>query len=451
MKTVTSVLLSAFLLSATAVAGPITIEQRRKEIREWVISHSEFAVPSIAPAGNDRAASLVDRLEFENLAKMEEAGLLKAELAISPWSDFYWPTYAGQLANRYADPDYNSALNWKSNAEYLTKMLGRGSQEHFSPAEKYDLLLGDTKFTLSKKMINAGAPYANEAGEVEAWFGLCHGWAPASFMLSRPVKAVTVKSLDGRKIEFTPSDIKALATLLWAGGASRTRFIGGRCNDKEPGRDDSERETNPDCFDTNPATWHIAAVNQIAVSKRSFVMDASAGYEVWNQPIYGYEYAYMHPVTRKTSRSLADAKIRLADYPNDPFRGKRSPEAESVVKIIMTLDYIAENMPSPETKDGPDRDNHTVVNYSYDLELDKDNNIVGGEWHSSIHPDFLWVPVPGGKARSDGDYWLDQQGNKDEWKKGEAVPASWKNAARLSAVREQPLARVVERLIELAQ
>lgn len=449
------------LFTAAAHTAPATAategrEARRQRLRELVISRAapagdSLALPTIAPGANDRAENLVDKLEHRNLAAMERAGLLEANLPASPWSDFYWPTYAGQLANRYADPEFASPLVWRKNADFLTAALGRGKVEHFSPAEKYDRLLGDASFTLTRLMINAGAPYADENGEVERWFGLCHGWAPASFMMPRPARAVTVKDAEGRDLEFTPSDIKALATLLWANAGARTRFVGGRCNDKTPGRDDGNRETNPDCFDTNPATWHLATVNQIGVAKRSFVMDASAGYEVWNQPVHGYRYAYIHPVTRKSGRKLSDARVLLADYPNDPYRAKRSRAAIALVKIVMTVDYVGENLPNTEKTDSAEFDNHTVVNYSYDLELDRDDNIVGGEWYSSIHPDFLWVPAPGAKAVSVGDAQLDRAGDRAEWSGGEPIPASWRTAGIASAQQEQPLARIVEKLVELAR
>ena len=437
MKSIFFFALALFAATHAAAAparNEASLEARRRALRELVISRSvapddALALPTIAPGANDRAENLVDKLEHRNLAAMERAGLLEASLPASPWSDFYWPTYAGQLANRYADPEFSSPLVWRKNADYLTAALGRGRLEHFSPAEKYDLLLGDASFTLTRLMINAGAPYADENGEVERWFGLCHGWAPASFMLPRPARAVTVKAADGRDLEFTPSDIKALATLLWANAGARTRFVGGRCNDKTPGRDDGNRETNPDCFDTNPATWHLAAVNQLGVAKRSFVMDASAGYEVWNQPVHGYRYAYINPVTGKSGLKLSDARVRLADYANDPFRSKRARTAVYVVKIVMTVDYVGENMPTTEKTDSAEFDNHTVVNYSYDLELDRDNEIVGGEWYSSIHPDFLWVPAPGAKAVSVGDAELNRAGDRAEWKTGEALPASWREAS----------------------
>ncbi len=422
----------------------------REKIRAWVKSHAAPSFPTIAPDLNDQAANLVDKLVYTNLAEMEKQGLLKAELAISPWTDSYWPTYAGQIANRYNDPNYNGAMIWKYNYDYLIQNLGRGGVEEMSPAEKYDLLMGDSSFTLTKKMIYAGAPYADAEGKVETWFGLCHGWAAASFMLDRPSRAVNVKAPDGRSITFTPSDLKALSTLLWANGSGRTKFIGGRCNEKKPERDDGMRETRPDCFDTNPATWHLSVVNQIGVNKRSFVMDASAGYEVWNQPVFGYQYRYINPNTDKSGDKLSQMKVRLRDLKNDAYAEHRSPNTEYVVKVVMSVTYVTEDEPSELLTDGPENDIYRAVNYTYDLELDRDDNIIGGEWHGSLHPDFLWVPVRGAKASSQGDAWLKSREDDSVWDGVSSVPQTWQKAAKIAAASEQPLARAVERLLELS-
>ena len=40
--------------------------------------------------------------------------------------------------------------------------------------------------------------------------------------------------------------------------------------------------------------------------------------------------------------------------------------------------------------------------YSYDLELNAEKEIIGGEWYGNRHPDFLWTPVKGPRARGRG-------------------------------------------------
>lgn len=440
--------MSFFHLDAFAAASKK--EAFRTAVRDWVISHASLLKITAAPEGNDLASELVDHLAHTNLAQMEVAGLLQAELENSPWSDSYWPTYAGQIANRYADPNFSMELLWKDNSAYLRKHVGKGDSKIFSPAEKYDLLVGDSAFTLSHKMIEAGAPFADERGKVETWFGLCHGWAPASFMLPRPAHSVKVKSARGQDIVFTPSDIKALGTLLWASGAGQTKFVGGRCNKKDPDRDSSSREMDPECFDTNPATWHLVVVNQIGVEKKSFIMDASAGYEVWNQPIEGYYYAYTNPLTGMQTKKLSEAKVLRKDLVNDPYASHRNPATEAVVGISMSVSYISENSPSPDLVDSAEMDSRSVVVYQYDLELDRDDNIIGGEWHSGTHPDFLWAPFTGSEASSAGDEWLNSRNDTSVWSGNAPLPALWQKAAKGSSAQEQPLARVVKTLFRLA-
>ncbi|MGZ3710736.1 MAG: hypothetical protein ACXVBE_03230, partial [Bdellovibrionota bacterium] len=415
MRSFFQFLLVMSLCVPSALGADAARDIYRAQTRDWVISHSRHRLPVIAPEANDQAANLVDKLSVRNLAEMEKAGLLKAELQESPWSDYYWATYAGQIANRYNDSNYNAAMVWKDNFDYLTGHIGSGDTEEFSPAEKYDLLMGDGNFTLTKKMIATGVSVANADGVVPTWYGLCHGWAPAAFMMPRPRHSVKVKAANGSDVTFLPSDLKALATLLWANGAGETRFIGGRCNEKKPGRDGDNRETNPDCFDTNPATWHLSVVNQIALNKRSFVMDASPGYEVWNQPVNKYFYGYVNPRTNESFPTLAKAKVRLRDLRNDRYAAHRDPNTEFVVNIVMSVTYVSEVMPSKLDVDSPEMDSNSVATYSYDLELDKNDNIIGGEWHSALHPDFLWVPVQGSSASSYGDAWLDGNRDRTQW------------------------------------
>jgi hypothetical protein len=329
-------------------------------------------------------------------------------------------------------------------------MMGKGNTFELSPAEKYDLLVGDENFTLTNRMITGASASVGSDGEVEAWFGLCHGWAAASFMLPRPTKSVAVRSAGGGELVLTPSDIKALATLLWANASAPTKFVGGRCNERAPGRDESGREVDPECLDNNPATWHLAMVNQIGLARRSLVIDLEKGYQVWNQPVLSYSYGYENPVTGKASRSLAESKVKLADFASDPYAKHRSPQADSVVNIFMSVMYISETDPNLARTDAPENDIRRMIAFEYDLELDRNDEIVGGEWHSPNHPDFLWVPVAGSKAQSVGDEWLFRSGDKSRWIYRDPPPLSWRKAAKMASRHEQPLARIVEGLIEAA-
>ncbi|MDD4975027.1 MAG: hypothetical protein PHY93_11785, partial [Bacteriovorax sp.] len=267
-----------------------------------------------------------------------------------------------------------------------------------------------------------GEVYYKEYGKVETWMGLCHGWSAAAMMMPNPEKRVDIKTSAG-KVIFNPSDIKALGTLLWAKGQFNSRFVGGRCNSKGPAVDQMGRPKELDCLDNNPGTWHLAIVNQIGIFDRSFVMDATYDYQVWNQPVYGYEYTYYNPKTKIESKTLADAIIKIGEWDTDGRKTVRAAEAKSIVGIKMRVTYVSEN--SPNTVEFQES-KFSNAEYLYDLELDSQNKIIGGEWYSYNHPDFLWVADKDSFPETYGDrpdLQIDLNNISQEVKKSAAVNA----------------------------
>ncbi|MBJ6611683.1 MAG: hypothetical protein JG718_15080 [Candidatus Thiothrix moscowensis] len=444
----------ATLFSQEAIDSKAFIAAR--DSQRMHILQGEGGETRAAIASNDRAENLVDTFKYNKLADIESAGLMQATLAESPWSDDYWAIYKGILGARYADPSFPASADWKANHDYIrsnpaSAILTSGSASRInklSPAEKYDALVGDANESLTKAGWAEGKSYYDMHGEVESWMGICHGWAPGAYMLGRPLKAVTVKTPNNVPITFYPSDIKALASLLWANVAPATRFIGGRCNDKEPATDSATgRTTSSQCFDTNPGTWHLAVVNQIGVSKRSMVLDVTYDYEVWNQPTYAYSYRYFDPQTRKYKSKLDEAMISMASFTADKFRAFRSPNTKFVVGIQMTVSYVVETRPSHREEDNPSHDAIQQATYYYDLELDADKKIIGGEWYQNLHPDFLWTPAKSARAQTA----YDAQAT-GSWAQGSPLPQAWRTAAQ-SASKSQsaPLAAIVEHLIKFSR
>lgn len=445
------------VFSESAIAEKAYIDARdQQRLNQLQATTGQAGAPGTRAAilSNDKPANLVDRLVHNRLTDMEAANLRKATLAESPWSDDYWAIYKGILGARYADPNFPKAPDWKANYDYIranpaAKILASGNANQInrlSPSEKYDALIGDSNETLTKKMWADGKYYYDRFGKVETWMGICHGWAPVAYMLPRPSQGLTLKTPNGINIKFFPSDIKALGSLLWANAAPRTRFIGGRCNDKNPALDGSTgRVTSADCFDTNPGTWHLAIVNQIGVAQRSMVLDITFDYEVWNQPIYAYEYRYFNPKTMYYAGSLTEATVKRSDFNNDRFARFRSPNYASVVGIHMEVSYVVETTPSHRETDTSQQDAIQKVAYYYDLELDEAGNIIGGEWYGNKHPDFLWTPAP--NIRAVTAYEAEATGT---WQQENALPTTWRNAARRAAIQGAPLAAIVEHLIKFA-
>ena len=365
----------------------------------------------------DRAENLVDNYDsLETLEEMKEYS--EGEVDKQPWSDWYWPIAVGQLSFRYADENFVEAYEYADlDEDGIWPFVNEYHEQHqatpadiakLSPSEKYDILMGDANYTLTKKMLLAGKGYYDQYGKVESWMGLCHGWAPASYMLPRPIKTINVKAADGvTEIPFRPSDLKALGTLQWSTGASSTKFIGGRCNTKDPETDpDNGRILDQECFDNNPGTWHKAVVTQVGKNQKPFVMDATYDYEVWNHPVTAYELSFFNPKTMDEYVDLAEAKVAMAEFDNDKFKKYRSSNAKYVVGVMMEVEYLVETMPSGADTDHEYNDDFHSAYYVYDLELDQYGRIIGGEWYSNKHPDFLWTPYEGTSAESILDQYL---------------------------------------------
>lgn len=358
-------------------------------------------------SGNDNVANFLETKNIENNIDQLDLKYKSGSVDVRPWSGDYWAIYSGSIAKRYSDPQFMSEVkDWMTGIAYFLKTPSVDlTDEVLSPAEKYDRIVADENYGLTNASWNEGKKFKDEKGKVESWMGLCHGWAPASFMEPRPVTTKSVKQLNSDSVvRFRPDDIKALLTLKWANGVnvtpdlseSATRFLGGRCNVKSPKMDDETgRIIDPECFDLNPGAWHVAITNQIAGEKRPLIIDASFDYQVWNHPVTAYKYQYFNPKTLLPTDNLADATVKLSDPEfKDKFKKFRnSSAAVSVVGIGMQISYVIEKSPRAIDEDSESQDRMATAAYYYDLEIDKDGKIVGGEWYQNRHPDFIWMPM----------------------------------------------------------
>jgi len=386
-------------------------------------------------------------------------------VAQKPWSDDYWRTQWGGLAYRYgagveyktydqavkayAQPDDWEALKDRSPAD------ARRDLDNWSPAEKYDVTVGDQAFSLTQEQKHEGEDEL-EKGDVPAWIGLCDGWGAAAVMTPRPRKTVHTIGAKGRKVTWYPADIRALASLAWARGDYASNDVGGRCETLQAKTYANGRLRRQDCFDTNPATFHLALANMIGVARRSFIMDATFDAEVWNQPLVSYRFIYFNPLDiRQRSdfwRDVAvpyDDNFKDSDRFQDPLtRGKRSRGGDyddsgikKVVGVIAIVTFADEY--TPNAGDDPADDNLVRATYTYDLELYKKNGTFvpqGGEWQSNAHPDFLWVP------RADTQLTLGDDEPSYSIKKRPSADLT--NAATDASGNGQPLCSVLTELLK---
>lgn len=385
--------------------------QRREALPGWEAMDRDNEIQKLTHSWVPSAVTNLDLLP------------VSGQTALNLWSDDYWRLEWGGISYRYSAgkyfSSYKEAINDYLQPDLWLKLSESGSAsfrnteiENWAPSEKYDIAINDLNFELTREQKEEGKSLADENGEVESWMGLCHGWAAASIMAPKAERTVNVWGPQGTQVRFFPHDIRALTTLAWANGYYQTSFIGNRCQDKKPEVFENGRVKDSQCFDNNPASFHLALGNMIGLARASFVMDAAFDYQVWNQPIKSYVFTYFNPlVPNQRSKKWADVAVPYDEKfkARDPFqkpltRGKRGDgdtayddsKISKVVGVIASVVYLGEVAPSHGDDVSPE--NFIRVTYTYDLELSKKPDgfeVVGGEWHTNAHPDFLWVPVKG--------------------------------------------------------
>lgn len=390
-----------------------------------------------------------DAAPVRNIFRINELGLMSGGTKVQPWSGSYWPLNQGQIANTYQDKSmvkFWKYLSWENNVKSWHKreeqklpfVLDMSEEElaKMAPSEKYDLLMGDTSFDLTRRVWDFAEKWGNQkkwgflssieipegyrvpkANRLMAlWEGICHGWAVAAGGYPRPEKTVTITLPDGKKLPFYPDDIKALISLAFANSVVQDNVIveGFRCNAKRPKKDKNGRYIDelpkkegeqllPRCADVHPAVWHMAMVNINGLQGRSMIVEVDANAKVNNHPLQSYRYNYYNPQNGKEG-SLEESMLTLEDYKKDPYRASRNPNTRFIVGVTMKYKYLAWTFPKANATDSEASDKHDEKDFHYDLELDRDGNIIGGQWRttkkgrglfsrlsSTNQPDFFWV------------------------------------------------------------
>lgn len=395
---------------------------------------------------NQISLFLIEPEHLETLSEMEERKLLEGQSPRAPWSDSFWPAQKGLIARRWIERGFPDSRNFMDNYNYfLANPPGSNGLNTMSPAEKYDYLVGDYSYRLTNANWDDGKSTWDKKGAVPGWAGICHGWSPAAILTPAPKKSVTVIAANGRPITFYPSDIKALSSSAFANSPPKNYFAGSRCNTGRPTEDEFGRVIDPACWDVNPATWHMAIVNEMGVHRRSFVIDAQYDFQIWNYPLYSYRYSYFNPQTLTTSDTLGGAAVAIDDFVIDKFKKYRSADAKYEVGIAMEISYAIETAPSTKPLQTPKLH---AVKMLYDLELDRSGKIIGGEWYSNFHPDFIWHFAPDSQPISKGELGLT---TAPTWNGDEPISEGLQEAARVSSREMQPLAVVIQTLVKLSQ
>lgn len=306
------------------------------------------------------------------------------------WSETYWPANKGGIAYRWSHPN-PEPFKYRFHTKEELKKMSVKEVGQLSPAELYDIAQGDYNYTLTRKVLAANSP------KDLWWEGICHGWALAAANYPEPMP-VTITNEDGIKVPFGASDVKGLLALHDAYNYRGTYAqVGKRCSalgkvegegderDSHPNAPTEAEATTRDCRDINPGAFHVALSNMIGIHSKSFVADVDRFNDVWNQPVTSY------------------SSVVVAEEPVDPLHREYGVERRLRMQTKFTYGeelkfWTAEaeaagskNFVSKKPVTGTIHQEFRHKNYEYILELDKDGNVIGGEWITQTRPDFIWM------------------------------------------------------------
>ncbi|GAB9472526.1 hypothetical protein Gpo141_00009702 [Globisporangium polare] len=333
----------------------------------------------------------LQRLEAHFGVKMERntAKLVKkADFATIPWPSSYWPVYQDSINAKW-DQTQPSA------AEKYAKAYNLNVKQFMDKVSQTNGILSQQSrptCTVNSQCtsLNDGSICGKRTGEtngycIPGWYGICHAWAPAAILEPEPKCPVTKNG-----VTFQPFDIKALLTAIYDGANIETVFTGVRFNgpDNAPNNKDKYgRFTDPAERDLGAGYFHLAVTNILGKFKQSFVVDVTAGSEVWNQPVRGYEILESSTMT---PAQAAQKYFRTSAYPFNNAAKKImyvKNRFSWVVEMVQDGALVSSGLAAAKAI--------TYADYTYLLELDGQSNVIGGEWvgaSMSEHPDFLWLP-----------------------------------------------------------
>jgi len=313
------------------------------------------------------------------------------------WADTYWPTSRGSHNNRWQGRDIKSPLekydavfnNAPGCDTYPSKFYGEGAKAEWDtyygcagPAAKWQSQTFQGGGQMHDGIDNDNDGKIDSYGTdgidgIQGWWGTCHAWTPASEMVPEPQHAVT---MDG--VTFEVGDIKAI--IQNAFDRTSAVMLGGRCNSKDISHDVAG-SANDACSDVNPGAMHVIMTNFLGINQLPLIEDRTANYEVWNQPVVGYE------ITKQDEVSATDA-MTCVGATGDKWT--YNTKAKKLYEVRMTVSYVVEGGAS-KTPLGY-HDNISTDDYHYILEVNGWGKVIGGRYcqdGENSHIDFLWSPT----------------------------------------------------------
>jgi hypothetical protein len=318
--------------------------------------------------------------------------------AATVWADTYWPASSGSHNARWMGADvksplekYDAAFNNAPGCATQPALYGTGAKAAWDtynscagPAAKWQTTYYESIGDMHDGRDNDGDGTVDDYGSdgidgVQGWWGSCHAWTPASQMVPEPQHAV-----DMNGVHFEVADIKALIQNVF--DRTDAVMLGGRCNAQNITHD-VDGSANDECSDVNPGAMHVVLANFLGLNTLPLIEDKTANYQVWNQPVVGYEV---------TKQDKVDATAANACVGATGSTWKYNTEAAELYEVRSTVTYVTES--GAEAMPVGYKNNTATDAYHYILEVSSTGKVIGGRYcvdAANSHIDFLWTPTGG--------------------------------------------------------
>jgi hypothetical protein len=280
------------------------------------------------------------------------------------WPGNHWASYIGGIAHRWSSGNPQNFTYKLLGLDELRKLEPHQLAE-LSPAEKFDIFNGNYNYPTVKNVLGRISPNESE------WHGICHGYAPAALNHPEPA-SITLINPDGLSVHFYSSDVAGLMSFYYANIAStQVTLIGGRCNYNASSR--IPRRSQSSCEDLNAGAFHLVVANKLGLKGIGFIADIDRYSEVWNHIAVSFKTTYRYDLAPANTSAFGTTK-RLH------------------VETVVT--YAAAIPPKFKPVLNTEAAEYAHSYYEYYLDLDKNGEIIGGDWISDARPDFVWTQKP---------------------------------------------------------
>lgn len=273
------------------------------------------------------------------------------------WSSDYWPSKLGGINLRWYS-NRPQGFNTKNFSRDEVLRMSTKELQALSPSEKFDILNARYDYPLKADVARSVNPRAQD------WEGICHGWVVAALHHNEPTPK-TIRNRDGVNVPFGSADIKALLTYYYAWYSNTNApTVGQRCSFGEwtGGRENCNQDLNAGAF-------HIILANRIGLSGEGFIMDVERYDQVWNQPIVAYRSQFLG----QFQPQYGAARNAVREF-----------------RLSTQVWYVNETENYWNTVQGTKNQQFDTKTFTYRIELDAYDQIVGGTWESDERPDFIW-------------------------------------------------------------